>query len=48
MRRSLENGLKVHDVFGVVQSIRREGHEQPIVLMTCTDSVDSESKQDNP
>ena len=39
MQRSLENGFRVSDVFGIVESIRREGFEQPIVLMTYTNPV---------
>jgi len=39
MQRSLESGFKVSDVFGIVESIRHEGYEQPIVLMTYTNPV---------
>ncbi|MEW5748783.1 MAG: tryptophan synthase subunit alpha [Candidatus Thermoplasmatota archaeon] len=39
MNRSLENGFRVSEVFRTVESIRREGHRQPIVLMTYANPV---------
>jgi tryptophan synthase alpha chain len=39
MRRSLAAGFKVEDVFKMVSSIRREGLNQPIVLMTYYNPV---------
>ena len=39
MQRSLEGGFKVNDIFGMVESLRREGYEQPIVLMTYSNPV---------
>ena len=39
MGRSLHNGFRVSETFGVVDSIRRAGHDQPIVLMTYSNPV---------
>lgn len=39
MNRALTNGFKVSEIFEIVESIRREGYEQPIVLMTYSNPV---------
>lgn len=39
MGRSLQNGFRVSETFGIVESLRRGGHKQPIVLMTYSNPV---------
>ncbi len=39
MNRSLQAGFKVNETFGVVESLRRKGYGQPIVLMTYANPV---------
>lgn len=39
MGRSLQAGFRVSETFGIVESIRQEGYDQPIVLMTYSNPV---------